>query len=91
MAITMTPFQKVKGAKTNLSHLHVFGRNIIMEFSGRRPEKLNKNIATGIFLWCIGHNRDILFYDNRTCQTWSVQHLEFDESHYYDSQRLPYA
>ena len=38
-----------------------------------------------------GHDRNIIFYDNRTRQTRCARHLDFDESHYYDSKRPPYA
>ena len=69
----------------------MFGSNVIVKSPGRRPGKLNKHITTGTFLRFGGHDRNIIFYDNKTRQTRSARHPEFDESHYYDSNRPPYA
>lgn len=44
-----------------------------------------------IFLWYGGHPQIIIFYDNKSRQTRSVCHIEFDESHYYNSSRPLYA
>ena len=63
-AITITPFEKLKGAKTYISHLCVFGTNVIVKSPGRRPSKLNKHITTGIFISYGGHDRNVIFCDN---------------------------
>ena len=90
-AITITPFEKLKGTKPNISHLCVFGSNVIGKSPGHNPGKFNKHITTGIFLRYGGHDHNVIFYDIKTCQTRSAQHLDFNSSNYYDSQHPLYA
>ena len=48
-AITVTPFQRFKGFKPNLSHFCVFGSKVNVKSQGLRSGKLNKHISTSIF------------------------------------------
>lgn len=81
--ITISPYEKYTGIKPDLSHLRVFGSQVIIKNQGHRPGKLNKHVTIGTFL-CFGGNKcNIIFYNNTTHQTQLAHHLEFDETHYH--------
>ena len=69
----------------------MFGSNVIVKSPDYQPGKPNKRIITSTFLQFRSHNCNIILYDNKTRQTQSARHLEFDESHYYDSNCPPHA
>ena len=89
--ISVSPYEKYTGTKPDISHLRVFGSCVIVKNQGDCPGKLNQHITIGTFLRFVGNKSNIIFYDNKTHQTQSAQHLEFNETHYHYSNQPPCA
>ena len=86
-----TPFECLTGLKPDLSNLKVWGCKLLARKPGKRPAKLDKHTAEGIFLNYTATSKNVVYLDLHTGQEKIASNVVFDEANFSDGGGSPGA